>query len=566
MKKVKFSSKIIKLFVLLFIPWTILICIYMVYTSHILSDRAETANKHTLDLYTDKIYQDIVGVNTFINSITSNGKEFQLLQIDIEPVEIQTYERQLLDKYKSILQTNTTVSGLFIFAPDKNCYGSAFSSKMEPRTQIELIDYFKEETDKSPTSLTDSMYVKKIGEQYYLIYIKSEKGVSCAFVVSFSNIAQSGSSGEKKYIFYGEDKHEIFHTNISREERRFVFGDSTERLQTMPEDNFGGVRKPLDILDIHIVYLVKEENTVALDVMQTVLLCVALLVLLLIPFVYMVIRNTFFAPMESMMGTIDKIKQGNMELRIKEDQSIDEFFRISESFNGMLDEIQKYKIESYEKELAIKNARLQYYELQMRPHFFINCLKNLYALAEQKEYVKIQDMVLAFSDYWRHVMQDSLHLISLCRELNSVEAYISLMQMTVEIPPKLEIDVSDDIKEYQVPPLVILTFVENAIKHVTVSEKQVQIHIKGLLINTENPYLNLSVTDNGEGFSDEKLRLLNGAEPENIYQGEKIGIVNVKHRLQILYQGEGMISFSNNIQGGHIEIFIPVSDKGEKTK
>lgn len=563
MRKGKFSSTIIKLFVLLFIPLTILICIYTVYTSHILSERTETANRHTLDLYAEKIHQDIVGVCTFINSITASGKEFQLLQIDLEPVEIQAYERQLLDKYKGILQTNTTVSGLFVFNPDKNCYGSAFSSNVEERTQIELICYFKEAVGTLPVSLSDSMYVKEIGGQYYLIYLKSERGVSCASVVSFANITQSRLTGKGKYIFYEGDKQEIFHTNLSPEESGFVFGESMSPLLKISEGDFRGVRKPLGILDINILYLVEEEAHMMLDMTQSLLLCMTFLALLLIPFVYIFIRNTFFAPMESMMGTINRIKKGNMELRMEKNQSIDEFFQISDSFNGMLDEIQQYKIESYEKELAIQNARLQYYQLQMRPHFFINCLKNIYALAEQKEYGNIQNMVLAFSVYWRHVMQDSLHLISLRRELESVESYISLMEMTVELPPRVVFDVAEDIKEYPVPPLVILTFVENAIKHITFSEKEVQIHIKGLLINTEKPYLNLSVTDNGEGFSDENLRELNGAEEENVYQGEKIGIVNVKHRLQILYQGEGMISFSNSIQGGHVEIFIPVSDKGE---
>lgn len=556
-KKRKFTNRILKLFVLLVVPLSILLGVYTAYTNHIINERTRMANMYTLDLYSNEIYQDVESVNTFLNDMTSNGKEYQLLQTDISPVESQNYERQILDKYRGVLQTNKTVSGLFIFNPDKDCYGAAFKSNIGERVQIDLIYYFKELVEQ-PGFKENKMYVEKINNQYYLFYIKTENGVSCASVVSFSNIAKNSLVGRESYIFYGDTNRVIYHTNLPQEERNFVLQDTGQDILKTKDGIYQGVRKELGILDINVLYLVKTGRYLMLDMTQSLLLGMTILIILLIPFAYYSMKREFFVPMKSIVQFIDDIKPGNMELRMENDQRIIEFDQISESFNRMLDQIKQYKIESYEKELAVQKARLQYYQLQMRPHFFINCLKNLYALAEQKDYVRIQKMILAFSGYWRHVIQDSFQMIPLRREIDSVKDYFELMQMTMKYPPLAIIDIPNEMQEYMVPPMILLTFAENAVKHAADWEKQVQIHIKGMIIRNEKQYLNFSITDNGKGFSEESLKELNNPSEENLYGDKKIGISNVWNRLNVLYQGEAMISFSNNKSGAHIEIFVPI--------
>lgn len=560
-KNKRLSTKISKLFLLFVVPLIILLGIYTWYTAHILNERTKEANVHTLDLYSNEIFQDIEGADIFLNSITSNGKEYQRLQLNLPSIEIQDYERQLLDKYRAILQTNKTVSGLFIFNPGRGCYGAAFRSNVGEITQIELIYYFKDLMKKIQSGSEDRMYIEQIGEQYYLIRLKADKGVSCASVVSFSNIAKNSLVGKEKYVFYGGETGNVFYTDLSREETRILTQNSEKDILVASDGNYRSVRKELGILDINVLYLMKEESHLFLDMTQSLLLCMTALIALLLPFSYRSMRQNIFSPMKSMVQTIERIKQGDMELRMECKQPVEEFTQISESFNGMLDQINKYKIESYENELAVQKARLQYYQVQMRPHFFINCLKNLYALAEEQSYKKIQQMILAFSSYWRHVMQDSLHLIPLRREVESVRDYIELMRMTMELPPCAVIDIPIYIQDYMVPPMLLLTFVENSIKHISTSEKQVQVHIKGMMITNGQQRLNLSITDNGPGFSEESLKRLNSSVCGDEYQGQKIGISNVKQRLDILYHGEAIISFSNNRRGGHIEIFIPIRER-----
>ena len=60
-------------------------------------------------------------------------------------------------------------------------------------------------------------------------------------------------------------------------------------------------------------------------------------------------------------------------------------------------------------------------QLQIRPHFFLNCLKSLYALAEAGKYDRIQKMILEISKHIRYIFTDSMELVPLSRELDHIE-------------------------------------------------------------------------------------------------------------------------------------------------
>ena len=68
--------------------------------------------------------------------------------------------------------------------------------------------------------------------------------------------------------------------------------------------------------------------------------------------------------------------------------------------------------------------------------------------------------------------------------------------------------------------------------------------------------LSISISDNGSGFPPETLEKLNRAEKIE-YTGQHVGILNVKHRFALLYQGKSIFSFSNLKKGSRIELFIP---------
>ena len=203
------------------------------------------------------------------------------------------------------------------------------------------------------------------------------------------------------------------------------------------------------------------------------------------------------------------------------------------------------------------HAKLQYLQLQIRPHFYLNCLKNINSLAAMHEDQKIQDLVIFLSDYFRYSFQDARSFVSLQEELEAVQSYANLCKL-LDNQVSLEFDLESDVLTGRCLPLSILTFLENSIKHGKNSKNIVHISAKMFLNNEGDPYIAITVEDNGKGFSEEMLNYLNSADPTKlIYRKDRIGIANVRYRLWYTYKENASLSFENNGSNAVVKITFP---------
>ncbi|MGV2686400.1 hypothetical protein GNF82_19070, partial [Clostridium perfringens] len=144
------------------------------------------------------------------------------------------------------------------------------------------------------------------------------------------------------------------------------------------------------------------------------------------------------------------------------------------------------KIVAYEHEIERQKAELQHLQLQIRPHFFLNCLKSLYGMAQQQSYERIQHMILAISNHLRYNFKDNLQLVSLQQELDHVLNYIRIQQIAHHVPPLCEYSVDSALKDFTIPPLPIQAFVENSIKYATKPNEQLRVAIKAILLESDD--------------------------------------------------------------------------------
>jgi two-component system, sensor histidine kinase YesM len=119
------------------------------------------------------------------------------------------------------------------------------------------------------------------------------------------------------------------------------------------------------------------------------------------------------------------------------------------------------------------------------------------------------------------------------------------------------LSIAAELMEFEIPTMSILTIVENSVKHGACLNSPLMIYIKvRLLISEEEKCVNITISDNGKGFSRERIGKFNKAEGYN-YSGEHVGIYNIKHSLALIYDNKSSISFSNQANGACVEIFIP---------
>lgn len=295
-----------------------------------------------------------------------------------------------------------------------------------------------------------------------------------------------------------------------------------------------------------------------LTTVQILLLLVSMFLLLSIPAYWMTFRRVLLEPLNNLTATTLAIQAGQTDIHVPETSEILEVNGIAGTVNTMLDTLRQQKIESYEHQLKAQHAQLQYLQMQIRPHFYLNCLNILFSMAEDRNFSAIQELVLDLSAYLRSMFRDSTKLIPLATELRSVESYVRIQKSSVQEQPVYTLDLNPAVADIMIPPLSILTFVENTFTHNKRMDVPLELRIKcDKITSEEGNWLNISIRDNCGGVSETQLQELNN-KPSKITQEKHVGILNTKQRLWLQYGDDAMVSFRNLKDGLCVELFLPI--------
>lgn len=341
------------------------------------------------------------------------------------------------------------------------------------------------------------------------------------------------------------------------------YGEEQLVLRSATGLEYDAVQLPLPSLGCSILYAAPSFSIYRLlNTTQCILLILSLCLLASIPVFWQAFRKSLLEPIHSLTEALNGIRNGQTDIHIQLNSHILEVTAIEQTVNMILDALSRQKIASYEHKLEKQHAQLQYLQLQIRPHFYLNCLSIIYSLAGEKRGDAIQELVLDMSTYLRSIFRDSTQLVPLSQEIQSVESYIRIQQSSVQYPPQCILDIEVDPQSVQIPPLTILTFVENSIKHCKVIDEPVQLKIHCCtLTSEEGSWLNVTVSDNCGGMEEAQLQALN-SDAESLYCEKHIGIRNVRQRLMLLYGPAAMLSFRNQSAGLCVEIFLPLQGTG----
>lgn len=185
-------------------------------------------------------------------------------------------------------------------------------------------------------------------------------------------------------------------------------------------------------------------------------------------------------------------------------------------------------------------AMLRY---QLNPHFLFNTINNIYYLAIIKS-EKTPNALLKLSELLRYVLNEKDELVPLEKEINHLKEFIELHQIRFpDEEVKITIQGESLATKFNVPPLLLITFIENAFKH-------------GKQGTIEDPVTIGIKIENGTLFYKVENIIDNNLYKEEI---SGIGKNNLEKRLNLLYPNRHKITFetSNNKYVAQLE--IPVS-------
>ena len=181
---------------------------------------------------------------------------------------------------------------------------------------------------------------------------------------------------------------------------------------------------------------------------------------------------------------------------------------------------QKQQLDTLKLEALVKELELKTIKAHINPHFIFNSLNGIRALIDEDPN-RARNAITELSNILRSSMQtDKLESVSLEKELNIVKDYLALENMRFEDRLRVEYEIDEDTLDQPVPPMMLQTLVENAIKHGI--SKQITGGKIRIVSDFKDSYHELAVQNTG--------KLVNGTA-----KGDGFGLPSTLNRLSLLY-------------------------------
>lgn len=201
-------------------------------------------------------------------------------------------------------------------------------------------------------------------------------------------------------------------------------------------------------------------------------------------------------------------------------------------------EEKRYMLEKQNSEMQLEILRNQ-----VSPHFLMNTLNNIYALIDLDS-LKAKEAVMKLSKLMRYMLyENEKGKVFISKEFEFVKSYIDLMKLRFESDTMIELTLPEKYDEFEISPLLFISFIENAFKHGGGYENQSKIAIsfsfedKWLIFKCFNLKSNLKSSSEKGGF----------------------GIENSRNRLDMLYGERYSLSIKSPEQYFDVTLKIPLT-------
>lgn len=288
-----------------------------------------------------------------------------------------------------------------------------------------------------------------------------------------------------------------------------------------------------------------------------ILIVFILLYLLLMGFIFFItniVGRYVTRPIMQLAQYVKKINAPDEQLERVDDEAIDEIKELEDSFDKMLDRMNR----SITQEKQAYSLALQ---AQMNPHFLYNSLSVIGAAGSEAGCDRVSDMCIELSDMLRYVTAYEKVTVPLKEEAAHTKNYLSLMKSRYEDYFNYSINIDDALMNMAVPKLFIQPLAENCFMHAFKdAEPPWNIDIK--MTGTPERW-ELIIKDNGSGISQEKIDEINRKTETALSERSLggiggLGVVNTIVRLKLTHSESVKYSIWND---GGMGIKIIVGDK-----
>ena len=422
-----------------------------------------------------------------------------------------------------------------------------------------ILNYIKQNQPQNSARNNKWTLLKISDEEYILIKVHSNGdyyiGSWIDLLDVYSNFGVNDYSSVGNYMFFVQGSEVITLQDVYSSLTGLASCplNFAERSRTV--GNYEMVRFDVFYGDFSLVFIINVlERYRSLQIILVILLGILMTVLIVGVILLIYINNRLLNPLNAFVENMSLEQINNKK------PYFEEVSKVYQLFTNVQNQVEKLKIEMYENEIARQQIEMEYLQQQIKPHFYLNCMNIIYSMAQMGQIAGIQKLSMEISNYFRSMFQKGNKLVPLRDELDHVQRYLKINEIRYEDEFEYEISVPEEIMHYQIPPLMIHTFVENTFKYATTGTTLLKILIKAWTASEkQHKYLIIEVRDNGFGFEQMLLEQLNQGKDMGIGSGEKIGLQNTRKRLQFYYHERAKILFFNE-EGAVVRVWIPIEE------
>ncbi|WP_197063044.1 sensor histidine kinase [Pontibacillus marinus] len=261
-----------------------------------------------------------------------------------------------------------------------------------------------------------------------------------------------------------------------------------------------------------------------------------------IVFAYLV-SSRLVRPLEHLKSSMTKLTTGEWK-QIPNPNRKDEIGDLTYHYNDMLTRLDEYVTLLVEKEKQKKDLEYKSLQSQINPHFLFNTLNNIKWCVYLNQPDLVNKMIDSLVYIFRFISKRSDDMIPLSEEEEFLYHYLQIMQIRFDGEFEVSLDINEEVKEIEVPILLLQPLLENAIIHGMEKESEDRHISLRAYLKAPNRVI-IEVEDNGVGFFEDRPQ-------QKGVKFSSIGFENVKERVRLMYGDQGAISVESKANEGTI--------------
>ncbi len=320
---------------------------------------------------------------------------------------------------------------------------------------------------------------------------------------------------------------------------------------------YNGSYKIISIVPVSVIEEQANSSALLVAGIMTISLLLAFVLIL-------IFSNAISKRIRILSRDMHKVALGNFDITpviTGEDEIGQLFTDMNLMANSIRDLVQEVYVTKAQKDkLAIrqKEIKLELLANQINPHFLFNTLETIRMKAHVNGQKELAEIVKLLGRIMRRNLEIGSEMITVESEVELVQCYLEIQRFRYGNRINYDIFFEDEeIKKVKILPLTIQPLVENAIVH-GLEFKEGEGHVS-VRMYRKNLYLFISVQDDGEGMTNEKLQeVLDSLDDMEDNPGKRVGLRNIHQRLKLFYGEEyGLRIYSQKNGGTKIDIMLP---------